>query len=95
MKNLIISSPLLIFAVWAAIGIWINCIPDIKKTAKKYPLRTHLLVVFAPVRIWVHRTRTEDIETLTTFRNRFLIGLGSGIIVTLLVRFLTASCLSS
>lgn len=95
MKNLVISLPLLIVAVWAAIGIWINRIPNIRETAKKYPLRTHLLVLVAPVEIWAHRTCKEDIETLTTFRNRFLIGVGCGITVSLLVRFLAVRFLSS
>lgn len=93
--NLAISSPLLIFAAWAAIGIWINRIPNIRETAKKYPLSTHLLVMVAPVRVWAHRTYKEDVETLATFRNRFLIGVGCGITVSLLVRFLAVRFLSS
>lgn len=94
MKNMAIYSPLLIFAAWAVLGIWINRIPNVRAVANKYSLRTHFLILVTPVTYWAGRTSPEDVETLAALRKRFVVGLICGISVTLLVRFLAVRFLT-
>lgn len=95
MKNLAICSPLLILAVWTVLGIWISRIPNIGERARRYPLRTHFLILVTPVKVWARRTSPQDIEALAALRKRFLLALVCGISVTLLVRFLAVRLLTA
>jgi hypothetical protein len=95
MTNLAICSPLLIFAVWAVFGIWINRIPNVREKARNYSLRTHFLILVTPVRVWARRTSPEDVETLAALQKRFLLGLVCGISVTLLIRYLAVRFLTT